>query len=44
LNDARMKLSRTDEFFARALIPKARAQELGSFRDAAEGSASASSR
>jgi hypothetical protein len=27
-----MKLSRTDEFFARALIPKARAQEQGQFR------------
>jgi hypothetical protein len=32
LNDARMKLSRTDEFFARALIPEALAQEQGQFR------------
>jgi len=31
LNDARMKLSRTDEFFARALILKARTQGQGSF-------------
>jgi hypothetical protein len=26
-----MKLSRTDEFFARALIPKAQAQDPGGF-------------
>ena len=32
LNDARMKLSRTDEFFARALILRALAQEQGQFR------------
>ena len=44
LNDARMKLSRTDEFFARALILRALAQEQGTVSDAAEESASASYR
>jgi len=43
-NDARMKLSRTDEFFARALILRALAQEQGTVSDAAEESASASYR